>query len=327
MEWKCFYSPLGFLADHATRVCRHPTRCALVLTRGRGLAEQTGGRAETRHSDRIGQRAFVPAIRRTFSPFPFLIEPTFRSLSISPVSVKPRSGAMDGASGSRRSAFGKWEASHDPAEIRLNPDLPCRSCALGIEWRIGPRFSVRRQHARRGEEEILSRNFPTARGGFSGVHADHRPRHVERRCAEIRSSASNGWALEGCDLVQRSWHGRGNAPDCLLLDSTELQIGRGIVFRQKSHGVHGGPKSRSSRFSPRASRCFRAAHGKLFAAVVRRSSPTRPRVQGARPDQIHFMNRSPGSCAIAARPRDWSRTPRPFWPRTAAPPRGRPSWC
>ena len=128
---------------------------------------------------------------------------------------------------------------YDPADVRLNPNLP-----LEILRRFGidvdrPILFGGSTHA--GEEEILGEIFQRLRADFPTFTLIIAPRHVERS-GEIRVRL----ARLGLSVSLRSEAGaeRASPPDCLLLDTTgELQHWYAIatiVFVGKSLTARGG---------------------------------------------------------------------------------------
>ena len=128
---------------------------------------------------------------------------------------------------------------YDPADVRLNPDLPLEVLrSFGID-RDTPILFGGSTHA--GEEEILGEIFQRLRTDFPTFALIIAPRHVER-AGEIRTRLEQ----LGLDVSLRSEAGRARTspPDCLLLDTTgELQHWYAvatIVFVGKSLTARGG---------------------------------------------------------------------------------------
>ena len=128
---------------------------------------------------------------------------------------------------------------YDPADVRLNPDLPLEILrAFGID-RDSPILFGGSTHA--GEEEILGEIFQRLRTDFPTFILIVAPRHVER-AAEIQVRLRR----LGLDVCLRSQAGEGcpTLPSCLLLDTTgELQHWYAvatIVFVGKSLTARGG---------------------------------------------------------------------------------------
>lgn len=128
---------------------------------------------------------------------------------------------------------------YDPAEVRLNPDLPLEILrCFGID-RDRPILFGGSTHA--GEEEILGEVFQCLRADFSSFILIIAPRHVERS-GEIREKLER-FGLKVC-LRSEAGLARTSPPDCLLLNTTgELQHWYAvatIVFVGKSLTARGG---------------------------------------------------------------------------------------
>ena len=128
---------------------------------------------------------------------------------------------------------------YDPADVRLNPDLPLEILgSFGID-RDSPILFGGSTHA--GEEEILGEIFQRLRADFPAFTLIVAPRHVER-AGEIRTRLER----LGLNVCLRSEAGSKcpAQPHCLLLDTTgELQHWYAvatIVFVGKSLTARGG---------------------------------------------------------------------------------------
>ena len=128
---------------------------------------------------------------------------------------------------------------YDPADVRLNPDLPLQVLrTFGLD---GDRPILFGGSTHAGEEEILGEIFQRLRSDFPAFTLIVAPRHVER-ADEVRR------ALErlGLRISLRSEAGAAGQlpPDCILLDTTgELQHWYAvatIVFVGKSLTSRGG---------------------------------------------------------------------------------------
>ena len=128
---------------------------------------------------------------------------------------------------------------YDPADVRLNPDLPLQVLrTFGLD---GDRPILFGGSTHAGEEEILGEIFQRLRSDFPAFTLIVAPRHVER-AGEVRR------ALErlGLRISLRSEAGAAGhqQPDCILLDTTgELQHWYAvatIVFVGKSLTSRGG---------------------------------------------------------------------------------------
>jgi 3-deoxy-D-manno-octulosonic-acid transferase len=232
------YSPLDFwpIMRRAFAVIR-PVRIVLVEAEvWPNLAAEARGRriplalVNARLSKRSEAR---------FRRFRFLIEPTFRCL--------------DAVGGQEPEDVERWVAlgvprerihhvgsiKYDPADVRLNPDLPLEVLrSFGIDG-ASPILLGGSTHP--GEEEILGKIFRRLRADSPAFTLIIAPRHVER-IGEIRTR------LERLGLTVRLRSEAGgpptSPPDCLLLDTTgELQHWYAvatIVFVGKSLTARGG---------------------------------------------------------------------------------------
>lgn len=180
-----------------------------------------------------------PRSERRFREFQRFVAPTFRCLDL--VCVQEREDvdrwAQLGVPRDRIRPVGSVK--YDPAEIKLNPELPLQVLrAFGIDSERPILFGGS-THA--GEEEILAEIFQRLRLEFQGFTLIIAPRHVERVPA-VRAR------LEQMSLrtALRSEAGtpRVSPVDCLLLDTTgELQhwyAAATIVFVGKSLTARGG---------------------------------------------------------------------------------------
>lgn len=174
-----------------------------------------------------------------FLKFRFFIEPTFRCLDAVCVQELEDVERWVALGVPRERIHHVGSIKYDPADVRLNPDLPLEVLrSFGIDGDSPILFGG---STHRGEEEILGEIFQRLRADFPAFRLIIAPRHVER-VGEIRT------ALErlGLKVCLRSEAG-GNCPeppDCLLLDTTgELQHWYAvatIVFVGKSLTARGG---------------------------------------------------------------------------------------
>jgi 3-deoxy-D-manno-octulosonic-acid transferase len=174
-----------------------------------------------------------------FRRFRFVIEPTFRCLDavcVQELEDVERWVAL-GVPRERIQHVGSIK--YDPADVRLNPDLPLEVLrSFGIDGDSPILFGG---STHRGEEEILGEIFQRLRADFPTFRLIIAPRHVER-VGEIRA----GLGRLGVNVCLRSEVGSKCAepPDCLLLDTTgELQHWYAvatIVFVGKSLTARGG---------------------------------------------------------------------------------------
>jgi 3-deoxy-D-manno-octulosonic-acid transferase len=174
-----------------------------------------------------------------FHRFQSLIGPTFRCLDA--ICVQEREDierwAALGLDRDRIHHVGSIK--YDPADVRLNPDLPLEVLrSFGIDG-DSPILFGGSTHA--GEEEILGEIFQRLRVDFPTFVLIVAPRHVER-VRDIRGRLER----LGLEVSLRSEAGqaRRSPPACLLLDTTgELQHWYGvatIVFVGKSLTARGG---------------------------------------------------------------------------------------
>jgi 3-deoxy-D-manno-octulosonic-acid transferase len=174
-----------------------------------------------------------------FRRFHSLIAPTFRCLDAICVQ-EPDDVERWVALGVRRERIHPvGSIKYDPADVRLNPDLPLEILrSFGIDP-DSPILFGGSTHA--GEEEILGEIFQRLRADFPAFKLIIAPRHVER-VAEIRGCLERlGLSV---DLRSDAVATRASPPDCLLLDTTgELQHWYAvatIVFVGKSLTARGG---------------------------------------------------------------------------------------
>lgn len=232
------YSPLDFwpIVRRAYAVIR-PIRVVLVEAevwpnlaaeaRGRGLPLAL---VNARLSPRSEQR---------FRRFLFLVAPTFRCLDLVCVQEAEDVERWIALGVPRERIHHVGSIKYDPAETRVNPDLPLQVLrAFGIDAG-DPILFGGSTHA--GEEEVLGEIFQKLRADFPAVRLIVAPRHAER-AAEIRT----GLIRLGLKVSLRSEVGLTGTepPDCILLDSTgELQNWYAvatIVFVGKSLTARGG---------------------------------------------------------------------------------------
>jgi 3-deoxy-D-manno-octulosonic-acid transferase len=174
-----------------------------------------------------------------FQRFRFLIGPTFRCLDAVCVQEPDDIERWAALGIPRQRIHHIGSIKYDPADVRLNPELPLEILrSFGID-RDSPILFGGSTHA--GEEEILGEIFQRLRADFPAFVLIVAPRHVER-APEIRGRLER----LGLDVCLRSEVGRTrtSAPECLLLDTTgELQHWYAvatIVFIGKSLTARGG---------------------------------------------------------------------------------------
>jgi 3-deoxy-D-manno-octulosonic-acid transferase len=174
-----------------------------------------------------------------FRRFRFLIAPTFRCLDAICVQEPEDVERWIALGVSRERIHHVGSIKYDPADVRLNPDLPLEVLrSFGID-RDSPILFGGSTH--RGEEEILGEIFQRLRADFPAFRLIIAPRHVER-VGEVRTRLER----LGLNVCLRSEAGNQcpAPPDCLLLDTTgELQHWYGvatIVFVGKSLTARGG---------------------------------------------------------------------------------------
>lgn len=174
-----------------------------------------------------------------FQRFRSLIQPTFRCLDAVCVQELEDVHRWVALGIPRERIHHVGSIKYDPADVRLNPDLPLEVLrSFGIDRDASILFGGS-THA--GEEEILGEIFQRLRSDFPTFTLIIAPRHVER-AGEIRTRLEH----LGLDVCLRSEAGgaRTSPPDCLLLDTTgELQHWYAvatIVFVGKSLTARGG---------------------------------------------------------------------------------------
>jgi 3-deoxy-D-manno-octulosonic-acid transferase len=237
-EMEVLYSPLDFwpIVRRAYAIIR-PIRVVLVEAevwpnlaaeaRDRGLPLAL---VNARLSHRSEKR---------FRRFLSLVAPTFACLDLVCVQ-EPEDIERWVALGVRRERIHHvGSIKYDPAETRINSDLPMQVLrAFGIE---GDRPILFGGSTHAGEEEILGEIFQRLRSDFPAFTLIIAPRHVER-VGEIRARLTR----LGLNVSLRSEAEtmRTSPPDCVLLDSTgELQNWYAvatIVFVGKSLTARGG---------------------------------------------------------------------------------------
>ncbi|HEX8490757.1 MAG TPA: glycosyltransferase N-terminal domain-containing protein, partial [Chthoniobacterales bacterium] len=154
-----------------------------------------------------------------FQRFRFLIEPTFRCLDAVCVQELEDVERWVALGVPRGRIHHVGSIKYDPADVRLNPDLPLEVLrSFGID-RDSPILFGGSTH--RGEEEILGEIFQRLRADFPTFTLIIAPRHVER-AGEVRAQLER-LGLHVC-LRSEAEGTRATPPDCLLLDTTgELQ--------------------------------------------------------------------------------------------------------
>jgi 3-deoxy-D-manno-octulosonic-acid transferase len=169
----------------------------------------------------------------------FLVAPTFRCLDAVCVQEVDDIQRWIGLGVPPERIHHVGSIKYDPADVRLNPDLPLEILAsFGID-RDSPILFGGSTHA--GEEEILGEIFQRLRTDFPAFTLIVAPRHVER-VPEIRGRLEKlGLKVS---LRSESAGTRVSPPNCLLLDTTgELQHWYAvatIVFVGKSLTARGG---------------------------------------------------------------------------------------
>ncbi|HEX8076320.1 MAG TPA: glycosyltransferase N-terminal domain-containing protein [Chthoniobacterales bacterium] len=174
-----------------------------------------------------------------FQRFHCLIGPSFRCLDAVCVQEPEDVGRWIALGISRDRIHHVGSIKYDPANVRLNPDLPLQVLrTFGLD---GDRPILFGGSTHAGEEEILGEIFQRLRSDFPAFALIVAPRHVER-AGEIRRRLER----LGLKVGLRSEAGvAGRAtPDCILLDTTgELQHWYAvatIVFVGKSLTSRGG---------------------------------------------------------------------------------------
>jgi 3-deoxy-D-manno-octulosonic-acid transferase len=174
-----------------------------------------------------------------FQRFRFLIEPTFRCLDAICVQESEDVERWVALGVPRERIHHVGSIKYDPADVRLNPDLPLEVLrSFGIDGDSSILFGG---STHRGEEEILGKIFQRLRADFPTFTLIMAPRHVER-AGEVRTQLER-LGLHVC-LRSEAGDTRVSPPDCLLLDTTgELQHWYAvatIVFVGKSLTARGG---------------------------------------------------------------------------------------
>jgi len=232
------YNPLDFwLITRSAFAAIRPARIVLVEAEvWPNLAAEARGRGIplVLVNARLSKRS-----EARFRRFLFLIAPTFRCLDAVCVQEADDIERWVGLGVPRERIHHVGSIKYDPADVRLNPDLPLEILAsFGID-RDTPILFGGSTHA--GEEEILGEIFQRLRADFPSFTLIVAPRHVER-VPEIRERLEK-LGLRVC-LRSQSGGGRASPPDCLLLDTTgELQHWYAvatIVFVGKSLTARGG---------------------------------------------------------------------------------------
>ncbi len=174
-----------------------------------------------------------------FQRFRSLIQPTFRCLDAVCVQEPEDVERWVALGIPRERIHHVGSIKYDPADVRLNPDLPLEILRSFEIDRDAPILFGGSTHP--GEEEILGEIFQRLRTDFPAFTLIVAPRHVER-VAQIRMRLEQ----LGLKVCLRSEAGRAHTspPDCLLLDTTgELQHWYAvatIVFVGKSLTARGG---------------------------------------------------------------------------------------
>jgi 3-deoxy-D-manno-octulosonic-acid transferase len=183
---------------------------------------------------RLSQRS-----ERRFRRFLFLVAPTFRCLDLICVQESEDIERWIALGVPRERIQKVGSIKYDPAETKVNPDLPLQVLrAFGID---GDRPILFGGSTHAGEEEVLGEIFLRLRADFPAFTLIIAPRHVER-AVEIRAQLIR----LGLNVSLRSEAGtaRTSLPDCILLDTTgELQNWYAvatIVFVGKSLTARGG---------------------------------------------------------------------------------------
>ena len=183
---------------------------------------------------RLSQRS-----ERRFRRFLFLVAPTFRCLDLVCVQEPEDIERWMALGVPRERIHHTGSIKYDPAETKVNPDLPLQVLrAFGID---GDRPILFGGSTHAGEEAILGEIYQRLRADFPALMLIIAPRHVER-VDEIRTHL----ARLGLSVRLRTEVGTGrmSPPDCVLLDSTgELQDWYAvatIVFVGKSLTARGG---------------------------------------------------------------------------------------
>jgi 3-deoxy-D-manno-octulosonic-acid transferase len=232
------YSPLDFwpIKRHAFAVIR-PVRIVLVE------AEVWPNLAAEARNRRIPLALVNARLSKRsearFRRFRSLIAPTFRCLDAVCVQEAEDVERWLALGIPRDRIHHVGSIKYDPANVRLNPDLPLQVLrTFGLD---GERPILFGGSTHAGEEEILGEIFQRLRSDFPAFTLIVAPRHVER-AGEIRRTLER----LGLKVGLRSEAGAAghHQPDCILLDTTgELQHWYAvatIVFVGKSLTSRGG---------------------------------------------------------------------------------------
>jgi 3-deoxy-D-manno-octulosonic-acid transferase len=237
-EMEVLYSPLDFwpIMRRAFALIR-PVR--IVLVEAEVWPNLAAGTRARRIPLALVNARLSKRSEERFRRFRFVIEPTFRCLDaicVQEIEDVERWVAL-GVSRERIHHVGSIK--YDPADVRLNPDLPLEILrSFGIDGDSPILFGG---STHRGEEVILGEIFQRLRADFPTFTLIIAPRHVER-VGEVRTQLER----LGLNVCLRSEAGgiRPSPPDCLLLDTTgELQHWYAvatIVFVGKSLTARGG---------------------------------------------------------------------------------------
>ena len=218
-----------------------------------------------------------------FRRFRFLIEPTFRCLDAVCVQEAEDVERWIALGVPRERIHHIGSIKYDPADVRLNPDLPrqvLRACGIESDTPILFGGST---HA--GEEEILGEIFQRLRTDFPAFTLIVAPRHVER-VSEIRTRLER----LGLRVLLRSEAGSSHPspPDCLLLDTTgELQHWYAvatIVFVGKSLTARGGQNPVEPIFAGKP--VLFGPHMENFSALAQALVVNKAAVQVSDPDSL-----------------------------------------
>jgi 3-deoxy-D-manno-octulosonic-acid transferase len=174
-----------------------------------------------------------------FRRFRFLIAPTFRCLDAVCVQEPGDVERWVALGVPRERIHHVGSVKYDPADVRLNADLPLEILRnFGIDGDSPILFGG---STHRGEEEILGGIFQRLRTDFPAFRLIIAPRHVER-IGEVRTQLER-LSLNVC-LRSEAGGKCAAPPDCILLDTTgELQHWYAvatIVFVGKSLTARGG---------------------------------------------------------------------------------------
>jgi 3-deoxy-D-manno-octulosonic-acid transferase len=237
-EMEVLYSPLDFwpIMRRAYAVIR-PVRVVLVEAEvWPNLAAEARGRGLPLA---LVNARLSPRSERRFRRFLFLVAPTFRCLDLVCVQEPEDIERWTALGVPRERIHYVGSIKYDPAETRVNPDLPLQVLrSFGID---GDRPILFGGSTHAGEEEVLGEIFQRLRADFPAFTLIVAPRHVER-VGEIRTRLTRlGLSVS---LRSEAETARISPPDCILLDSTgELQNWYAvatIVFVGKSLTARGG---------------------------------------------------------------------------------------